>query len=80
MKAIGYARVSTDDQTAALQLDALRVAGCAEVFEDAATGTRRDRPGLMKALAAVEDGDILVVWRLDRLGRSLRHLSKSSRT
>ena len=74
MKAIGYARVSTDDQTAALQIDALRGAGCREVFEDQATGSRRDRPGLIEALAAVDVGDVFMVWRLDRLGRSLRHL------
>jgi len=74
MKTIGYARVSTEDQTAALQLDALRSAGCGQIFEDAAGGARRDRPGLTGALAATGAGDVLVVWRLDRLGRSLRHL------
>jgi DNA invertase Pin-like site-specific DNA recombinase len=74
MKTIGYARVSTDDQTSALQLDALRAAGSHEIFDDAAGGVRRDRPGLTGALAAVGRGDVLVVWRLDRLGRSLRHL------
>ena len=74
MKTIGYARVSTEDQTAALQLDALRAAGCGQNFEDAAGGARRDRPGLTGALAATGPGDVLVVWRLDRLGRSLGHL------
>ncbi len=74
MKTIGYARISTGEQTAALQLDALRAAGCTKIFEDFAGGTRRDRPGLASAIAAAGAGDTLVVWRLDRLGRSLRHL------
>lgn len=72
---IGYARVSTDDQTSALQLDALRLAGAAEVFEDAGvSGATRERPGLRRALEALQAGDVLVVWRLDRLGRSLADL------
>lgn len=75
MRLIGYARVSTDDQTLALQLDALHQAGVAEVFEDAGvSGATRDRPGLRCALEALQAGDILVVWRLDRLGRSLADL------
>ena len=75
MALIGYARVSTDDQTPALQLDALRQAGAAEVFEDVGvSGASRDRPGLRRALAALQAGDVLVVWRLDRLGRSLGDL------
>jgi len=74
MKIIGYARRSTEDQTAAPQLDALRAAGCTEIFEDAAGQSRRDRPGLAGAIAAAKAGDVFVVWRLDRLGRSLRHL------
>jgi DNA invertase Pin-like site-specific DNA recombinase len=71
---IGYARVSTVDQDTALQLDALAVAGCVKVFEDHASGARTDRAGLRQALDYVRDGDVLIVWKLDRLGRSLRHL------
>jgi len=71
---VGYARVSTDDQTLALQLDALQAAGCEKVFRDTISGTKTERPGLTKALDHVRNGDMLVVWRLDRLGRSLSHL------
>lgn len=71
---IGYARVSTDDQNTALQIDALKVAGCERVFEDRASGAKADRPGLAEALAFARPGDVLVCWRLDRLGRSIRHL------
>lgn len=75
VRLIGYARVSTDDQTPALQRDALRQAGATEVFEDKGlSGASRDRPGLRRALAALQPGDVLVVWRLDRLGRSLGDL------
>jgi DNA invertase Pin-like site-specific DNA recombinase len=74
MANIGYVRVSTLDQNPTLQLDALAAAGCAKVFEDRASGARADRPGLQKALDYVRDGDVLIVWKLDRLGRSLRHL------
>lgn len=74
MAAIGYARVSTTDQDPALQLDALAKAGCTRVFEDRASGARTDRPGLSAALAFVREGDVLMVWKLDRLGRSLPHL------
>jgi DNA invertase Pin-like site-specific DNA recombinase len=75
MAAVGYARVSTADQDPALQLDALAAAGCAKVFEDRASGARdADRPGLRAALDYAREGDVLVVWKLDRLGRSLPHL------
>ena len=71
---IGYARVSTAEQDTALQTDALRKAGCARVFEDTASGAKADRPGLADALAYLRAGDVLAVWRLDRLGRSMQHL------
>ncbi|MBX6746826.1 MAG: recombinase family protein [Acetobacteraceae bacterium] len=71
---IGYARVSTDQQDHALQLDALRNAGCERVFVETASGTKADRAELTRALEMARQGDVLVVWRLDRLARSLRHL------
>lgn len=71
---LGYARVSTDDQDHALQLDALRQAGCERIVTETASGSRADRPELAKLLEHARAGDTLVVWRLDRLGRSLRHL------
>jgi DNA invertase Pin-like site-specific DNA recombinase len=73
---IGYARVSTSDgrQTTDLQTDALSGDGCARIFTDMASGSKIDRKGLLEALDYARPGDILVVWRLDRLGRSLRHL------
>lgn len=70
MSLIGYARVSTAEQDAALQTDALRQAGCEQVFEDKVSGVKADRLGLTAALAYVRDGDVLTVWRLDRLGRA----------
>lgn len=71
---IGYARVSTDDQNLDLQKQALSAAGCVEIFTDQVSGTASRRPGLDEALAHCAAGDVLVVWRLDRLGRSLSHL------
>jgi DNA invertase Pin-like site-specific DNA recombinase len=71
---IGYARVSTHDQTLAFQQDALHKAGCTKIFTDTASGARAERKGLDEALNYVRAGDTLVVWRLDRLGRSLPHL------
>lgn len=72
---IGYARISTDDQSLDLQRDALKHAGCAYVFEDrGVSGSAKKRSGLDAALAQVNAGDVLVVWKLDRLGRSLPHL------
>lgn len=74
MKRIGYARVSTHDQKLDLQRDALRAAGCSTIFEDQTSGTRTKRTGLEQALDQLGAGVVLVVWRLDRLGRSLSHL------
>ena len=74
MALIGYARVSTAEQDTALQTDALRTAGCERIFEDTVSGSKADRPGLAEALAYLREGDVLAVWRLDRLGRSLPHL------
>ena len=71
---IGYARVSTLDQTFALQQDALTAAGCEQLYTDTVSGSVTDRPGLAAALSHLRAGDTLVVWRLDRLGRSLGHL------
>lgn len=71
---IGYARVSTQDQNLDLQINALNQAGCKRVFEDKISGSRAERPGLAKALDMLREGDTLVVWKLDRLGRSVKHL------
>src|SRR5215469_4444490 len=71
---IGYARVSTTDQTLNLQMDALEKIGCSKIFTDTASGAKAQRLGLEEALNYVREGDTLVVWRLDRLGRSLKHL------
>jgi DNA invertase Pin-like site-specific DNA recombinase len=71
---IGYARVSTADQTLHLQQDALQKIGCAKIFTDTVSGVKYERKGLHEALSYVRAGDTLVVWRLDRLGRSLKDL------
>ena len=73
---VGYARVSTQDQDLALQIDALLKYGVAKelIFTDKASGAKHQRPGLDTCLAQLRDGDVLLVWRLDRLGRSVRHL------
>lgn len=74
MATIGYVRVSTGEQDTALQLDALRKAGCKKTFEDRASGVKTERPGLADAIRYVREGDTLTVWKLDRLGRSMKHL------
>src|SRR5215216_1364562 len=71
---IGYARVSTDEQNLSLQRDELEKAGCEQIYTDTVSGTKARRPGLEQAFSHLRRGDTLVVWRLDRLGRSLRHL------
>ena len=71
---IGYTRVSTDDQNMDLQLDALRKAGCEKIYSDQLSGGLSERPGLTMALEILRPGDTLVIWRLDRLGRSLKDL------
>ena len=71
---IGYARVSTHDQNLDLQIEALTKAGCQKIFNDKTSGSRAERPGLSKALEILRDGDTLVVWKLDRLGRSVKNL------
>jgi DNA invertase Pin-like site-specific DNA recombinase len=71
---IGYARVSTQDENLDLQIDALTRTGCEKLFDDKASGSRAERPGLSKALETLRTGDTLVVWKLDRLGRSVKNL------
>ena len=71
---VGYARVSTDDQNLDLQLDALKAAGCKELFTDKVTGVAKTKDGLEAALKYLREGDTLVVWKLDRLGRTVKGL------
>ncbi len=76
---VGYARVSTNDQNLDRKLDALKVVGCERLFTDTASGAKTARPGLTEALKECRTGDTLVVWKLDRLGRSLPHLVETVR-
>ena len=71
---IGYARVSTQVQNLDLQIEALTQANCKKIFDDKISGSRNERPGLAKALEMLREGDTLVVWKLDRLGRSVKNL------
>lgn len=71
---IGYARVSSDDQNLDLQFDALKAVGCKKIFDDRASGAHVQRPGLERLLETVREGDSVIVWRLDRLGRSMKEL------
>lgn len=75
---VGYARVSTRDQNPATQIDALKAAGCERVFTEKASGANRDRPELRAALDYIREGDTLVVWKLDRLARSVRQLVETA--
>ena len=76
---VGYARVSTADQSLAPQIDALNATGCETIFEDCVSGAKTERPGLNNALDYLRSGDTLVVWKLDRLGRSMAHLIETVR-
>ena len=71
---IGYARVSTKDQNLSLQIDALQKEGCELIFEEKASGAKSDRPELRRMIGQLRKGDIVIIWKLDRLGRSLRDL------
>ena len=77
---VGYVRVSTADQHLHMQEDALRQAGCETIYRDIASGAKTDRPGLEEALKHLRSGDTLVVWKLDRLGRSIQHLIHTIKT
>ncbi|MEN9358917.1 MAG: hypothetical protein RL095_452 [Verrucomicrobiota bacterium] len=74
VRMIGYARVSTEDQHLEMQIEALEKAGVSEIYQDRQSGAKRDRRGLTECLESLATGDLLVVWRIDRLGRSLLHL------
>ena len=80
-RTVGYARVSTTEQDLRMQVDALQAQGCPEelIFVDTASGAKAARPGLSTCLETVQAGDVLLVWRLDRLGRSLVHLVDAGR-
>ena len=71
---LGYARISTNDQNLDLQLDALRLHGCKKLYSDVVSGAKANRPGLDEMLKNAREGDVIVIWKLDRLGRSLKHL------
>jgi len=71
---LGYARVSTDEQETHLQTDALKGAGCERIYQEKASGAKADRPELMRLLDSARKGDVVIVWKMDRLGRSLLHL------
>ena len=71
---LGYARASTQDQNLALQLDALKAAGCSKIYQEKASGSKTERPELNRLLEIIREGDTLMIWKLDRLGRSLNHL------
>jgi len=71
---IGYARVSTKEQQLVLQLDALKKEGCRKIFQEKISGARKERPELRKLIEQLREGDVVVIWKLDRLGRSLRDL------
>jgi DNA invertase Pin-like site-specific DNA recombinase len=73
-KQIGYARVSTQDQDCALQIEALKKAGCDPIYTETASGAKTDRPALLEALQYAREGDVIVVWKMDRLARSLKQL------
>ena len=75
---IGYARVSTEEQSLDLQLDALHTAGCEDVYQDVISGSKAGRPGLENALSHLREGDTLVAWRMDRVFRNLKHMVELS--
>ena len=77
---VGYARISTKEQHLRMQEDALKSAGCEEIYTDIASGSKSERPGLDNALSHIREGDTLVVWKLDRLGRSIQHLIQTVAT